>query len=309
MNKFSCAVAKQIDIVDYLATLGHKPTKIRNYDYWYLSPLRNEKEPSFKVNRKMNVWYDHGLGVGGDLIDFGKLYHKCTVKELLHRLENDRGSLFSFNQQPAGEKKDAQADEGKITVMDSREVRSLSLIKYLHERKISLAIANRFCSEVDFDLYGKKYTAIGFKNDSSGYELRNNYFKGSSSPKDVTTIKNGGENLCVFEGFFNFLSFQAQKISNKNLLHDLPKMQGSFLILNSLSFFDRSRDLMENHSSIHLYLDRDNSGLKNTKKALGWSEKYIDESIRYKQYKDLNEYLIASKEMGLKEGRGLKPRF
>ncbi len=46
---------KQIDIVKYLETLGYHRQKIRNNDYWYLSPLREEKEASFKVNRKLNV--------------------------------------------------------------------------------------------------------------------------------------------------------------------------------------------------------------------------------------------------------------
>lgn len=61
MEKLNCEQAKHIDLVDYLATLGHHPEKIRNNDYWYLSPLREEKTASFKVNRKLNVWYDHGV--------------------------------------------------------------------------------------------------------------------------------------------------------------------------------------------------------------------------------------------------------
>ena len=51
MEKMMCADAKQLDLVDYLASLGHQPAKVRNQDYWYLSPLREEKTPSFKVNR------------------------------------------------------------------------------------------------------------------------------------------------------------------------------------------------------------------------------------------------------------------
>jgi len=78
--------AKQIDLVDYLAALGHQPKKIRNQDYWYLSPMRIEKTPSFKVNRSLNVWYDHGIGKGGNLIDFGILYFNCTVGDLLNHL-------------------------------------------------------------------------------------------------------------------------------------------------------------------------------------------------------------------------------
>jgi hypothetical protein len=35
--------ARQMDIVEYLEKLGYQPEKISNYDYWYLSPLREEK--------------------------------------------------------------------------------------------------------------------------------------------------------------------------------------------------------------------------------------------------------------------------
>lgn len=51
-RKIMCEQANQMDVVDYLEKLDHIPKKIRNNDYWYLSPLRDEKTPSFKVNRK-----------------------------------------------------------------------------------------------------------------------------------------------------------------------------------------------------------------------------------------------------------------
>jgi len=50
---FSIHEARQQDMVDYLQQLGYLPEKIRGNDYWYLSPLRNEKTPSFKVNRRL----------------------------------------------------------------------------------------------------------------------------------------------------------------------------------------------------------------------------------------------------------------
>ena len=79
--KLMCADAKQLDLVDYLASLGHQPQKARNQDHWYLSPLQEEKTPSFKVDRRLNMWYDRGTGKGGDLIDFGTLYYRCTVSD------------------------------------------------------------------------------------------------------------------------------------------------------------------------------------------------------------------------------------
>ncbi|MBE8712674.1 CHC2 zinc finger domain-containing protein [Sphingobacterium hungaricum] len=92
--RLSIEEAKEMDMVNYLSSLGHEPLKIRNNDHWYLSPLREEKTPSFKINRKLNRWYDHGLGKGGNLVDFGIEYHRCTVGELLDSLSGN----FSLQQ-------------------------------------------------------------------------------------------------------------------------------------------------------------------------------------------------------------------
>ena len=40
-----------------------------------------------------------------------------------------------------------------------------------------------------------------FKNDGGGYEVRNPYFKTSSSPKGITTIQNNAQQAIVFEAF------------------------------------------------------------------------------------------------------------
>lgn len=180
MKNLMCAEAKQIDLVDYLTSLGHKPQKVRNQDYWYLSPLREEKTPSFKVNRQLNVWYDHGTGKGGNLVDFGTLYFSCSVTELLQRLSQRQPvPAFSFhppttlgNQHPApasfaGEKKDTP--DSKIVILDARPLKEQSLLYYLQKRCIPVEIASRFCKEVDFLLYGKKHTVIGFQNNAGGY--------------------------------------------------------------------------------------------------------------------------------------------
>jgi hypothetical protein len=301
-ERFTCQQARQIDLVNYLDELGHHPAKTRNQDYWYLSPLRDEKNASFKVNRKVNRWFDHGSWIGGNLIDFGVLYFKCSVQELLSKL--NCGGNFHFQQQLTGKRGENQIEKQKIKITDIREIRDPWLREYLGERKIPLLIANRYCTEVEFKLYGKNHVAIGFKNDAGGYELRNRYFKGSNSPKEITTIKTGAECLSVFEGFFDFLSFQTRQLSDINIIHTVPKFQSDFQILNTLAFFEKSREIMENYSRIRLYLDRDDSGIRCTERALIWSEKYVDESKGYQEFKDLNESLIGEWEQVLKQSRG-----
>lgn len=78
------AEAKQLRIVDYLASLGYHPQSVTSKQYWYLSPLRNERTPSFKVNDRLNEWYDFGAATGGDLVELGKhLYRTDSVSEVL----------------------------------------------------------------------------------------------------------------------------------------------------------------------------------------------------------------------------------
>ena len=293
MKRMNCEEAKKIDIVEYMSSLGFQPKKIRGNDYWFLSPFRNEKEASFKVNKKFNVWYDHGLGKGGNIIDFGILFYKISVTEFLDKLGQNN---FSFHQHIGNiSQKNNAGEKEKISVIDVRPgITFLPLANYLQTRKIPLRIADTFCKEVDFKLYDKKHTAIGFKNKAGGFELRNEYFKGSSTPKDITLFNRDPlKEILLFEGFFNFLSWQT--IHQKNIL--LPNLQPNLLVLNSLSFFEKAKGIIEKYSSIHLYLDRDNSGMKITNEALLISSKYIDESYKYKNHKDLNEFLMKEYKM------------
>ena len=61
--------AKQINLADYLHSLGYSPVKQQGINLWYKSPLRDETEASFKVNTERNQWYDFGLGKGGGIIE------------------------------------------------------------------------------------------------------------------------------------------------------------------------------------------------------------------------------------------------
>ena len=283
----SCREAKQRDLVEYLDSLGHKPEKVREDDHWYLSPLRKENTPSFKVNKKFNVWYDHGIGKGGNLIDFGILYHNCSVREFLQKLSGN----LSFQQpepflrldQKTRTSSESAEEKNKIKILSVSEIDSSALVDYLETRRIPLELAQEHCKQVEFELYEKKITVLGFPNRSGGYELRNLNFKGSNSPKDVSFIDNGKDQVAVFEGFFSYLSFL--KINGQE-----PPLT-NFLILNSLAFLERSREVMECHGDIHLFLDRDPAGKKATEKALQWGGKYRDRSDFYSQHKDLNEWL------------------
>ena len=290
----SCEAANQMDLVDYLAYLGHQPKKVGVNDYWYLSPFRNEKTASFKVNRRKNVWYDHGQGIGGSLIDFGLRYFTFQIPELLEKLTTQ----FPFHQQipPVIAKPQAQT-ESSIKIIDINPINSMELFQYLKVRRIDFHIANTYCKQVRFEIGNKTGNALGFPNDNGGYELRNPSFKGSVSPKATTTIRNPCKEMSVFEGFFDFLSYltinqnQSQQMTN-------------FLVLNSTSFFEKSRPIMEEYEKVRLYLDNDFTGDGCAKLGLSWSQKYQDESKLYAGYKDLNEWVQS---IGKAQKRSYRP--
>jgi hypothetical protein len=75
------------------------------------------------------------------------------------------------------------------------------------------------------------------------------------------------------------------------LIRLLPKKEvneTSFCILNSLSFFEKSRLFLEQHNRIHLCLDNDKEGINTVSYAKSLNEKNYDESCLYKNCKDLN---------------------
>ena len=54
--------AKAIPIAEILSKLNIKPRKTSSGKLLYLSPIRQEKTPSFWVYTKTNRWHDFGDG-------------------------------------------------------------------------------------------------------------------------------------------------------------------------------------------------------------------------------------------------------
>ncbi|MHA4741369.1 toprim domain-containing protein [Dyadobacter sp. MSC1_007] len=274
-------------MVSYLERIGIEPVRVREPNYWYLSPLRSEKTPSFKVNRRLNLWYDFGEGKGGNLIDFGIRYHQCSVADFLNAFKAD---LLLLAAAPAHTAR-VQPPQNRIKILEENQLQRPALLSYLTQRCIDIDLARMHCRQVHYELSGKTYYAIGFANDSGGYELRSPYSKISSSPKDMTTIGRGSDVLRVFEGFFDFLSYRTMH-------RDAHRGPENYLVLNSAAFFSKARPVIESHRQVHLYLDLDQTGKNLTSRALADNKHLIDESGLYQGFKDLNEYLIATSGKG-----------
>ncbi|MCM4162603.1 MULTISPECIES: toprim domain-containing protein [unclassified Arenibacter] len=277
-----CETARAFPIEKALAKLGHFPARSTEKEAWFLSPFRPEYQASFKVSKELNRWYDHGAGRGGNVIDLVCIINGSSVKETLDWLENGQIS-FSFQQRPLIPEQNASG----IRVRYARPIGHFALIGYLNSRKIPVSTAAKLCQEVHYILRGRNFFAIGLKNDSGGWELRNKYYKNSSSPKDITYIKNGNRRLIVTEGMFDMLSLLER---DKNLME-----KNDLLILNSLAFVEKIPGVIKRYQSIALYLDNDKAGKSATKLLMEQSPKCRDMSNLYKDFKDVNAWLMSKK--------------
>lgn len=282
-NKLQCDLARNISIVDFLKKHGYIPKRENQREAWFLSPIRKEDDASFKVSKLLNRWYDHGIGKGGNIIDLViEMNNNCSVSEALTIL--NRNTTSFFNQQLDILSK--LNTEGKLGVDKVSPIRHPALIRYLMQRSINPEIANRYAKQVNYHLNDKRFFAIGLKNVSGGWELRNPYHKNTIAPKDFSLFSNSRKILSVTEGMFDFFSLLK-------LYPQLP-MQSDFLILNSLSFIDRIKQSTQNYSKVGLYLDNDHAGKKATFKLMADLNNSVDMSAFYSSYNDLNEMLMAS---------------
>lgn len=278
--------AKKIRLVDFLGGLGHHPVIQRGNSVWYKSPFRMEKEASFKIDLRKELWYDFGLGKGGDIITLAKeIYRTDDISHVLRCIEDKRAVLKPVTISCPVEEAAPALQELKIRPLANR-----ILLAYLKERCIDVETAGKICREASFKRNGKNYFAIAFPNISGGYEVRNRFFKACISPKDITCIMNGRKETgrCyVFEGFMDFLSFEpAFPLWTK----------GDCLVLNSVSNLPKAFPFLSRYDDIYSCLDNDAAG-NNTVMAM--REKYggrvHDLSQEYAGYKDLNEYLCRKR--------------
>ena len=288
--RLSCERARAFPIERALAKLGHFPIRTNEKEAWFLSPFRSETQASFKVSRKLNRWYDHGAGIGGNVIDLVCLITKRSVKEVLQFLSNDQIS-FSFHQRQVFKNE----KEVGIEITRTGEIQHYALKEYVRSRGITIGTAKKLCKEVHYRLRGKDYYSIGLKNDSGGWELRNRYYKNSSSPKDTGHIRNGANKLIVTEGMFDMLSLME--------LNPKLELEYDFLVLNSAAFVKKVFDRIEEYGSLELYLDRDATGRKITQQLMAASKKCIDRSKLYEGFKDMNEWLVNRTKTGVAKGR------
>ena len=296
---------KKIKLQEFLATIDCKPVKQYGVNLMYISPLRTEKHASFKVNTELNLWYDFGIGRGGNIIDLAELlYNSSDVSYLIHQIECNAPSCVLVSL-PKAKPNTPQNSFENLQVLS---ITHPALIKYLGERCIDIEIARTVCKELHFDTRGKHYFGIGFPNIAGGYEIRNPFFKGGITPKDISLFHNeeSKQSCFVFEGFIDFLSFMMLRRKENDGL----KRQ-DYLVLNSVSNVHKALESLSHYKNVQCFLDNDEAGRKAYQALLmGLKVPVIDSSGLYADCKDLNEFLCRQNRLLQKpvreQRRGLK---
>jgi len=275
-ENISCRSARNFCLVKILEKLGHFPTRKTEKEAWFLSPFRSETQASFKISLALNRWYDHGMGKGGNSIDLIMQLKNFTVKETLDFIS---GSDVLFFQKPIANIKKKE----NIEIISIRTIKQIALIEYLKSRKIPIEVAHHFLKEIYYKSNGYRFFGLGLKNHLGGWELRNKFFKSSSSPKTYTYLNSKKEILLVFEGMFDFLSLAT--------INPFLISQSDSIILNSVSFASEIEEHIAKYKNTLLFLDNDLSGNLATTRLLKNFDSVVDERNQYSKYVDLNQKL------------------
>lgn len=281
---------KKISIYNFLKSKGIMPEKVLGSGTYalYQSPLRNDANASFKVDFARNVWCDFGQSTDGKVCDGGtiidlvmKMYNVENIPEVVAIL-NSNSNDHSVNPQACVK------EHQKLKIIKTTEIRHPALIRYYRSRHISDHTANSYLKEVHYQANNKSYFALGFQNDQGGWELRNQYFKGSSSPKFYTYMHNAhSKAIDVFEGCFDFLSFIE--------IYNMKQLPNSVLVMNSCSFVNACLPILKTYDLVNCYLDNDpesKTGTKTTEILRDNHPNVIDQSKSlYPDDKDLNDFL------------------
>lgn len=280
-------IANSKSLVDLLIKDGFKPF-YKGDKVWFLSPLHNERSPSFCVDRESGKWQDFGLFPSSDPyksnIDFIELFKNVTKSEAIKiLLEEDIELHAPTERDPRPYYEIASVDE----------ITSGTLIRYIKSRRISVEMAKKYCVQLMVKWPrsanpDKPFKLIGFKNNDGGYEVRMEYsfanIKSTLTPNSITTIKGGNREL-IFEGFFNFLSYLTIFGDTDRTVYVLNSA-GNFkhvpVLINSEYWGDNGSYY---NKAKRRWVYPGDELLKNLKGRVD------DMRYRYRPFEDLNDYL------------------
>jgi len=292
--------ANSIPLAQILEKLTSCLGKPSGHELVYSSPLRDERTPSFCVNQEKNVWYDHGEGIGGDVVSL--------IREHLQRTgegNTTSDALRWLNNMVGGEmpriapiqQKRSLKQEKSLSLVRTQKLQHPALVDYLDSRCIPIATAKNYLSEAW--IYNKEtkkhFFALAFANESGGHEIRNRFLKISLGKKDLTFIRGTvpkPDGIHLFEGFMDFLSALSH--------YKVERFANDAIVFNSLSLMAEAAPLINGYGyqEAFTWMDNDTAGHK----ATGSLGRFFETeqglchrrmNALFQPHKDVNDWHVA----------------
>ena len=283
---------ENISMPELLACFGHEPVRLgqRGTEYWYISPFRYEKEPSFHTSYLGGKWIWNDFGRGdvkgsGTVIGFMELHERVGISEALQILKNlfpNRGravSMAALRNTPLfkditlvdAPKKEKSFIEPLVVKEIKEQIWNKALIGYLSgERCIDHTLALSYLRSIAYEntATGKHYQTLGFINQSDDFECRDKFFKGilktpsatdRNAAKDISFIPGQQhDKVAVFEGFMDFLTVLTIK--------KMKVLPVDVIVLNMVNMRRRALDFIKgnDYQCVYTFFDNDSAGEKTT---------------------------------------------
>lgn len=285
-------ILKSISLVEYFQHLKDRNVvkfarKIGN-EYYFLTDHN-------KFSVSANGYYDFKTDEGGHILKAVMNFEKLNWKESLEFVKNFNQNFMQYGNDFRNNQKDLLRDESKsleIIFTNSFVPKNERLIAYFEGRGISKQTLIDNTRQVHYEVGGKNYFGIGIENISGGFDIRNSLMKSKIGKNDISEIKGTKDELIVFEGMADMLSFaQLLKVNNQ-------QNKRTLVTLNSTTNLDKFLEKYNDYNGkIFLCLDGDKTGNQTTEKILNF---FIDKDIKDIRSlynisehgnNDLNEYL------------------
>lgn len=284
-------ITNNVSLLDYFLHLENqgkvKFESKKGRDYFFKT-----EDDKYSVNDK--GFFSFNSNEGGKILKAVMTLEKMSWKESLDFLS--KFSNHYKNETIAERKKEFKAKENnsysEIKIQYSGVPNNEKLLDYFQDRGISKEILQTHTRQIHYENNGRKYFGIGLENHSGGFEIRNPLAKIKIGKTDISEIKGTKNEMIVFEGMTDMLSFlQLQKLSrNQN--------SRTLVSLNSITNVERFILIHKDFSGkLFLCLDGDKGGDLATRKLLQeFSGKNVKDirplySISEHENNDLNDYL------------------
>jgi hypothetical protein len=317
MNREAIEQAKRINLISFLEQLGFRPSWQSGERAMFFSPLREEKNPSFYVQRFDGcwMWKDWGTGEKGDIINFIELYYGIDFAEAVRRLDplqtaTGRGVLspedLRTSQSPKTCKRDSR-EVGWVKEFYRKRAIKMNVHKMEAVRNYFLRRGVRYYSEMKCILvndWKEKRVYVGipvpFPLKMRGLELRE--IDGDSRKtwgrKTLWLLKRNPRRVLVTESVLDALAGELV-IGDDSI---------TLCSLNGVCNVDQLGDLFVQYRprEVIMALDTDEPGRKAAQEAIDIAKRHLVPVVEFTDHldagvKDLHRLLMLEEES--KHGR------